>query len=161
LSLIYFYAWNRFQEHPIVDFSFFRNRNFLLGTVTITLGYLIYFAGTVTLPLWLQTEQGYTPYWAGVAVAPVGVVPFFLSMLVGKYLYKFDLRFVAITSFIFLGAAFFYQANFTTQVDLPTIMLARFLQGFGIAIFFLPLVQLSLSGIPKEKYASATGIFNF
>lgn len=40
-------------------------------------------------------------------------------------------------------------------------MWARFLQGFGVAFFFLPLVQLSLGEIPKEKYVSASGLFNF
>lgn len=76
VSLVYFIIWNHFQEHPIVDFSFFRNRNFALGTVAITFGFLVYFASTVTTPLWLQTEQGYTPYWAGIAVAPIGLAPF-------------------------------------------------------------------------------------
>ena len=28
-------------------------------------------------------------------------------------------------------------------------------------IFFVPLVQLSLGNIPREKYASASGLFNF
>jgi MFS transporter, DHA2 family, multidrug resistance protein len=40
-------------------------------------------------------------------------------------------------------------------------MLARFYQGFGLAIFFLSLTQLTLGEIPKEPYASAAGLFHF
>lgn len=161
IALAYFSIWNAYQKYPIVDFYFFKNRNFIFGTLCTTLGYLVYFGSTVTLPLWLQTEQGYTAYWAGVAVAPVGIVPFFLSTQIGKYLQRVDPRLIVCLSFIFFSLSFFYQSYFTTQVDLSTIMFTRFLQGFGLALFFLPLVQLSLGEIPKEKYASASGIFNF
>jgi DHA2 family multidrug resistance protein len=161
ISLAYFGIWNYFQRYPIVDFSFFKNRNFFFGTLAITVGYLVYFGSTVTIPLWLQTEQGYTSYWAGIAVAPIGFVPFFLSPIVGKNLQRFDLRLLASLSFLFFALGFFYQANFTSQVSLGTLMLARLLQGFGVALFFLPLVQLSLAEIPQERYASASGLFNF
>lgn len=161
ISFVYFCIWNIYQKYPIVDFSFFRNRNFTVGTICTTCGFLAYFGAAVTLPLWLQTQQGFIAYWAGVAVAPVGIIPFLLSPLVGKYMGYFDLRYIISLSFIFFSISFFYQSTFTTQVDLPTIVFTRLLQGFGVAIFFLPLVQLTLSGIPKERYASASGLFNF
>ncbi len=161
ISFIYFVIWNYYQKYPIVDFSFFKNRNFAFGTVCITVGYLIYFGSTVITPLWLQTEQNYTAYWAGVAVAPVGIIPFFLSPLVGKYMQRVDLRLLITLSFIFFAIALFYQSNFTTQVSLYQVMKARFIQGLGLTIFFVPLVQLSLGEIPKAKYASASGLYNF
>lgn len=161
VTLIYFYIWNRGQKYQIVDLSFFKERNFAIGTIAITIGFMLYFASTVTVPLWLQTEENYTAYWAGVAVAPVGIVSVFLSTTIGKYMGRFDLRYFSAASFIFFSFGFFYQSNFISQVNLPTIMLARFFQGFGIAFFFLPLVQISLNDIPKEKYASASGLFHF
>lgn len=161
ISLIYFCIWNIYQEYPIVDFSFFKNRNFTFGTICITFGYLVFFGSAVTLPLWLQTEQGYTAFWAGVAIAPIGIIPFLVSAQVGKYMHLVDLRILTTLCFIFFSISFFIQANFTTEVDLHTIMWTRFLQGFAVAIFFLPLVQLSLNDIPTSKYASASGLFNF
>lgn len=161
ISLLYFVIWNISQKYPIVDFTFFENRNFVFGCIAITVGYLFYFGSTVTVPLWLQTEQSYTPYWAGIAVAPIGLLPVFLSTTVGKYMLRFDLRFLASLSFVCFAVGFFYQSRFTTQVDLQTIMLARFLQGFGIVFFFLPIVQLSLGEIPAARYASASGLFHF
>lgn len=161
ISLIYFAIWNSYQKYPIVDFSFFKLRNFAIGTAAITIGFLIYFTSTVTVPLWLQTEQNYTPYWAGVAVAPVGVVSIFTSAFIGKYMGYFDLRKVTALSFLFFALSFFFQSSFTTQVALEDIMLARFYQGFGIAIFFLPLVQISFSEVPPNRLPSASGLFHF
>lgn len=161
ITLAYFCIWNTYQKYPIVDFSFFKDRNFVIGTMCITVGYLVYFGSAVTIPLWLQTQQGYTAYWAGIAVAPIGLISFFVSPFVGKYMRSIDLRIFPALSFFFFSLGFFYQMNFTTQVDIWTIMFARLLQGFGVAIFFLPLVQLALGNIPKAKYASASGLFNF
>lgn len=161
IFLIYFGFWNYFQRYPIVDFSFFKNRNFVLGTFAITVGFLLYFAATVTVPLWLQTEQRYTAYWAGIAVAPIGIASVIFSPFIGKYMRYFDLRYISATSFFLFSLGFFYQSHFTTQISLRDVMLARFLQGFGVMIFFLPLVQISLGEIPKDKYASASGVFNF
>lgn len=161
VAFIYFFIWNYYQPYKIVDFSFFKNRNFAFGTLTITIGYLVYFGSTVTTPLWLQTEQGYTAYWAGIAVSPVGIAPVFLASLVGRNMQRFDLRLIAALSFALFSVSLFYQATFTTQVSIEKIMLARFLQGFGVALFFLPLLQLSLGEISKTRYASASGLFNF
>lgn len=161
IAFLYFAVWTYFQKYPVVDFSFFRSINFSFGTAAVTIGYLFYFGSTVVTPLWLQTQQNYTPFWAGVAVAPVGLAPFALSTTIGKNLHRVDLRILTALSFFLFSLSFFYQLNFTTEVSLEIIMLTRFLQGFGVAIFFLPLVQLTLSEIPKSKYASASGLFNF
>lgn len=161
IALLYFVIWTVYHPYPVVDFKFFKNRNFTIGTIATTVGYLFYFGSTVTTPLWLQTQENYTPFWAGVAVAPVGLAPFLLSMTIGKHMTKIDLRVISALSFAIFAASFYYQANFITEVSLSVIMWTRFFQGFGVAIFFLPLVQLTLGEIPKERYAAASGLFNF
>lgn len=161
ICFIYFCIWNLNQKYPIVDFSFFKNRNFTFGTINITLSYMVYFGSAVITSLWLQTEQNYTAYWAGIAVAPVGIIPFFVSPILGKYMKLFDLRYLLTLCYILFALGFLYQASFITEVSLNKIILARFLQGFGLSIFFLPLLQLSLGEIPQERYASASGLFNF
>lgn len=161
ISFAYFGIVTYFSKFPIVDCSFFKDRNFTLGTILITLGYLFYFGSTVTTPLWLQLEQGYTAFWAGVAVAPVGIIPLLFSTTVGKHLSQFDLRYVSALSFLLFALGFFYQASFTTEVSVEKVMLARLLQGCGVVIFFLPLIQLSMVNIPSSRYASATGLYHF
>lgn len=161
VSLLYFAIWTYYQEHPIVDFSFFKNRNYALSVTMLSIGFLLYFASVVTIPLWLQTEQMYTAYWAGIAVAPIGIPPLFLATSVGKYAQRFDPRYFALGSFIIFSLAFFYQANFTTVISLKHIMISRLLIGLGLSFFFLPLIQLSSADIPSDRYASAAGVMNF
>ncbi len=164
ISLIGFYffvPWNYLSKHPVVDFTCFKYRNFTIGTILSGIGYMIFFGSVVLVPLWLQTEMGYTSFWAGVAVAPIGIIPLFLSVWVGKYIHKLDARAVLTFSFLVFSYTFFWFSNFRTDISLTQIMLPRFVQGFGVACFFVPLVSISLSPIPHEKLASASGIFNF
>lgn len=157
----FFIPWNYLSHYPVVDFSCFRYRNFTIGTILSALGYLVFFGSVVLVPLWLQTQMNYTAFWAGVAVAPIGIIPLFLSVIVGKYIHKVDARWVLTFSFAIFSYTFFWFSGFETDISLYQVMLPRFIQGFGVACFFVPLVAISLAPIPADKLASASGIFNF
>jgi len=161
ISLSFLIAWELTEMHPIIDLSLFGLRNFSIGTVALTLGFLVYFSNVVIFPLWLQTQMGYTPTWAGLAAAPVGVVPFLLTPLVGLYMGKFDLRAIVCLGFVVFAATSFWQANFYTDVGFIQLVEPRFLQGFGITFFFTPLISIVISGLPPERMASALGLANF
>ena len=92
VSLCYLIVWELTESYPIIDLTLFAGRNFTLGTIALTLGFTVYFSNVVIFPLWLQTQMGYTPTWAGLAAAPVGILPFLLTPFVGNYMGKFDLR---------------------------------------------------------------------
>ncbi|MBV8802320.1 MAG: DHA2 family efflux MFS transporter permease subunit, partial [Gammaproteobacteria bacterium] len=161
IALSYLIVWELNRKDPIVDLTLFAKRNFFIGTIAITLGFLVYFGNVVIFPLWLQTQMGYTPTWAGLAAAPVGLLPFFLSPFVGRYMTYFDLRKVATIGFIVFAVTSFMQSNFYTEVGFPQLILPRFIQGLGITFFFTPLVTIVISGLPPTRIASALGLSNF
>jgi DHA2 family multidrug resistance protein len=84
--LTLFTAWSINTDYPVVNFSFFKDLNFLISTVLSALVYLVFFGTTVLIPLWLQTQQGYTAFMAGVAVMPIGLIPIFVSPILGQVL---------------------------------------------------------------------------
>jgi DHA2 family multidrug resistance protein len=71
--------------------------------LVLVLGYAGFFGINLILPQWLQTQMGYTATWAGLAVAPIGILPVLLSPFVGKYAPKFDLRLLAGLAFLAMG----------------------------------------------------------
>ena len=156
-----FYIWNQGAEKPIINFKFFKDRNFAIGVFLITLGFLLYFSGTVVLPLWLQDYMGYTPLWAGIAVMPVGILPVFLSFYVSYCMQRYDLRILIIFAFIVFGVTNYLFSLLYSQISVQYILSVRLWQGLGLAFFFLPLVQVSLLKIKKEDLAGASGLFHF
>lgn len=161
ISLSFLIAWELGEEHPIIDLSLFAKRNFLIGTTALTLGFTIYFGIVVIFPLWLQTQMGYTPTWAGLASAPVGFLPFFLTPFVGHYMGRFDLRWVVTFGFIMFGISSYWSTNYYTDIGYIDLIKPRLAQGIGLSFFFAPLISIILSGLPQARVATALGLSNF
>jgi DHA2 family multidrug resistance protein len=161
VSLAFLIAWELTDEHPIIDLTLFARRNFTIGTIVLTMGFMVYFSNVVIFPLWLQTQMGYTPTWAGLAAAPVGILPFFLTPFVGNYMGRFDLRVIVSVGFIVFALTSFWQASFYTDIGFHQLIEPRFLQGLGITFFFTPLISIIIAGLPPERLPSALGLSNF
>ncbi len=161
IGFTFFVIWELHDEHPIVDLTLFRVRNFTLGVITLSLGFALFFGMTLLLPLWLQTQMGYTSEWAGFVLAPAGVFAVVLSPVVGKTMPKAGPRLYASIGIGMLGLLAFMRSHFTTESDYWTIATPQALQGIGIAFFFAPLIAISLGGIPNQRIARAAGLQNF
>ncbi|RYE81319.1 MAG: DHA2 family efflux MFS transporter permease subunit [Oxalobacteraceae bacterium] len=161
VAFIYFIIWELTDEHPVVDLSLFKGRNFSGGVVAISVAYGLFFGSLVILPLWLQTQIGYTATEAGKVMAPVGIFAILLSPVVGKLLPKIDARYVASTAFLIFALVFFMRSRFTPEVDTMTLMIPTVIQGAAMAMFFIPLTSIILSGLSPDKIPAAAGLSNF
>jgi DHA2 family multidrug resistance protein len=153
--------WELTDEHPVVDLSLFRNRNFTLGTIAFCLGYAVFFANTLLLPLWLQTSVGYTATWAGLVAAPSGVVAVLLTPVAARFMSRVDARIIATIAFIAFAVSYFMRAGFTQDAGFWDFVMPLLVQGVAMSTFFVSMITISLDGIPPEKIPSASGISNF
>lgn len=161
VSFIAFLIWELTEKHPIVDLSLFARRNFWVGTLALSLGYGVFFGNVVLLPLWLQQYMGYTATWAGIILAPVGLLAIFFSPIVGKNIGRVDPRIFATISFLVFALVLWMRSLFNTQADVTTLMIPTIIQGVAMAFFFIPLVSLTLSGLPHDRIPAASGLSNF
>ncbi|HEX4045428.1 MAG TPA: DHA2 family efflux MFS transporter permease subunit [Gammaproteobacteria bacterium] len=161
ISLSYFIVWELTEKHPIVDLHLFKRRNFTVGTIAISLGYMTYFGSVIILPLWLQTEMHYTATWAGLVTAPLGIIPIIISPFLGRVMDKIDLRLLVSIGFLIFGYCSFWIAGFNTQITAGEIAFSRLIQGIGAPCFFIPTISILLSGLPAQQIASAAGLSNF
>jgi MFS transporter, DHA2 family, multidrug resistance protein len=161
VGFAFFIAWELTDDHPVVDLRLFARRNFWTGTVSTAIGYGLFFGNVVLLPLWLQQYMGYTATDAGMIMAPVGLMAIILSPFVGNTIARVDPRKYVTFAFIVFGIVLWMRAHFNTQADFWTIMIPTIIQGIAMAFFFIPLVTITLSGLPPEKIPSASGLTNF
>ena len=161
VSFLFFLAWELTEKHPIVDLRLFVRRNFVMGTMSLSIAYGLFFGNVVLLPLWLQQYMGYTATWAGMATAPVGILAIILSPWVGKNVSKIDPRKLATVAFVGFGIVLWMRSNFNAQADFTTILIPTVLQGAAMAFFFIPLQAILFSGLPPERMPSAAGLSNF
>jgi DHA2 family multidrug resistance protein len=161
VCITFFVAWELTEEHPVVDLSLFRRRNFTIGVIAMALGMTGFFGINVVYPLWLQTVANYTASWAGYATAPVGILAFLMSPIIGRNIQRLELRAVVTFSFLVFAATSYWFSTFPLDTSFWQFVLPRFLMGLAIPCFFIPLNQVILSGLKPNEIASASGLSNF
>jgi DHA2 family multidrug resistance protein len=161
VCLTFLVAWELMVEHPVVDLSLFRKRNFTVGVIALSLGMMAFFGINVVFPLWLQINMNYTATWAGLATAPVGILAFLLSPIIGRNIDKLELRAVVTFSFVVFAVTSYWFSTFSNDASFSSLVMPRFVMGLAIPCFFIPLNQMILSGLKDHEVASASGLANF
>ena len=161
IGFVAWVIWELTDANPAVDLTLFKSRNFAIGNIAFCLGYAVFFANILILPLWLQTQLGYTATWAGLIAAPSGVVAVFLSPLAARLSGKIDARILATVAFCAFAVSYWMRSHYTTSASAWEFMLPLLVQGNAMSVFFLSMLTISLDGIPPQRLPSATGISNF
>lgn len=161
VCLTFLVAWELMHKNPVVELRLLGRRNFFIGVLCLSLGMFAFFGGTVVMPMWVQEVLGYTATWAGFVVAPIGLLAIVLSPLVGAFQSKFDLRLLNTIGFAIFAGASFYMSTLSTLAPYGELALPRLCMGAGVALFFVPVNQIILSGLPDDQVASASGLSNF
>jgi MFS transporter, DHA2 family, multidrug resistance protein len=161
VSLAAWIIWELSEEHPIVDLSLFKWRNFTLGTVALCLAFGLFFGNIVLMPLWLQTQLNYTATWAGIVTAPSGITAVLVSPFIGKFIGRFDARLFATASFAIFAASYFMRAAYPPDASAWVFALPTLVQGVAMGTFFISLLTIAFDGLPADKLPAASGLNNF
>jgi DHA2 family multidrug resistance protein len=160
IALVFFVARELFSEQPIVNLRVFKNYSFTLGTLVLFFVLINLFGNIILPPIYVQTLMGYTATLAGLVIMPGGIASLFAMPVVGKLISKTNPKFLIIFGLLMAALAAFITSQFNLMVDFRTIVEPRIVFGLGMAFIFIPLMTLSLSGIPKEEMGNATSVFN-
>jgi DHA2 family multidrug resistance protein len=161
VGFLFWVVWELTDANPAVDLSLFKHRNFAFGSLAFSLGYALFFANVLILPLWMQTQLGYTAFWAGLVAAPSGLVAVVFSPFMARLSGKVDARLLASGAFVVFGISYFMRAGYTSYAGFWDFTLPLMVQGVAMSVFFVAMINVQLDRIPTEHIPSATGISNF
>jgi DHA2 family multidrug resistance protein len=161
VAMAFLIPWELTDKHPIVDLHLFQRRNFRVGAICTATAYFAFMGINVIFPLWLQTTLNYTSTWAGLAMAPIGLIAIVMAPLIGRNLHRINLRLAPTIAFSLLAFLMVWFGTQTEYASFSQLTLPRFIMGFGLALFFLPLNQIVMAGLPAAEIASAAGLSNF
>jgi DHA2 family multidrug resistance protein len=147
--------------NPVVDLRLFAGRNFFGGTVAISVAYGVFFGNLVLLPQWMQQYLNYRSVDAGLVTAPLGVFAVVLAPVMGKVLPRSDARVIATLAFVGFAIVFYMRSKYVIEIDTWHLVMPTLLQGIPMALFFVPLTSIVLSGLPSSKIPAAAGLSNF
>jgi DHA2 family multidrug resistance protein len=161
IGFIAFLIWELTDEHPVVDLSVFSNRTFSVLAVAMAFTFGSFFATVVIIPLWLQTNMGYTATWAGYVMAFQGVLGVLMAPVAAMLISRTDPRYLMSAGMAILAGVTFWRSGFAQNMTFGQLILPQLVTGLGLPLFFVPLLGLSVAAVPPEKTASAAGLVNF
>ena len=145
---------------PVVDLRALASRSFSAGVFLISmLGFLLY-ASLVLLPIYLQTLLGYPAYNAGLALSPRGIGSLATTPLAGYLTSKTNPQKLLVFGLVLGSITMFDLSGLNLNAGYWDILWPQVFQGVALSFLFIPLMALSMAGIPKEKMGNATSIFN-
>ncbi len=147
-------------SRPVVDLRALASRSFSAGVFLISmLGFLLY-ASLVLLPIYLQTLLGYPAYNAGLALSPRGIGSLATTPLAGYLTSKTNPQKLLVFGLVLGSITMFDLSGLNLNAGYWDILWPQVFQGMALSFLFIPLMALSMAGIPKEKMGNATSIFN-
>ena len=146
--------------NPVVDLRALVNRSFSAGVFLISLLGFILYSSLVLLPIYLQTLLGYPAYNAGLALSPRGLGSLATTPLAGYLTSKMDPRKLLAIGLVLGSLTMFSLSGLNLNAGYWDILWPQVFQGVALSFLFIPLMALSMAGIPKEKMGNATSIFN-
>ena len=137
-----------------------KNPNFAVSNMLmLTLGAALY-GTTVLIPLFLQSQMGYTAQKAGEVLSPGGFAILAFMPVVGFLVSRVDARYLIGIGFLTTALALFHMTNLNLSLDYRTFALWRIYQSAGLAFLFVPINTISYTGMPPEESNQVSGMIN-
>jgi len=147
------------SEDTFLNLGHFRDRNYAIGCVLVTLYGMLNFAPIVLLPPLLQQHAGFPDSAIGAYVAWRGVgngSGFFTAML----LQRLDPRITMIFATLVQTASGWWIVHLNLDVDQTTLAINSLMQGFSVGVFWVPLTVATFSTLAPEYRAEGSSVFH-
>jgi EmrB/QacA subfamily drug resistance transporter len=157
-SFAAFAVVERRSEHPLVDFGFFRHRNFSGSMVVIfvmdfSFGALLFF-----LPLYFQELLGYSPLEAGVLLLPLTGLMVIASPLGGRVAARTGPRLPIVVGLASMAVAIYLISRLSLDTDYADLWGPTALMGFGVGFALTPMNLAAMNAIPRDHHGAASGL---
>jgi len=147
-------------REPILDLGVFRDRNFATGSTLVMLVGLGLYSSMLLVALYTQKLLAYDAWNSGAVLGPGGVGNLISLIIAGRLVTRMDQRVLVASGCLINAVSLYMMAHLTLTMDYWSLVVPRFIQGFGLGFIFVPLVTLTLATIDRQRLGNATSAFN-
>ena len=160
VSFVIFLINELVSKEPIVNLTIFKNRNFAVGTVLISVVGAVLYGTLAMLPLFLQNLMAYPAEQSGLTITPRGVGSFITIIIIGRIVNSIDNRLLVGLGFLLLAYSNYLLGNINLEIGMNNIIWPNALSGVALGLIFIPLASLTFATLENPEIPNATGIFN-
>jgi MFS family permease len=158
LLVAVFVLWERRSSAPMLPMRMFRNRAFSAVNAGGLLQAFAMYGVVFLITQFMQNIQHMSPAEAGVRMLPWTAMPLLIAPVAGIMSDKIGGRPVAVFGLVLLAAGFAYWALVMSPGSSYAEQLPGYLLGgVGVACFFAPLMNLTMTSVDVSEQGIASG----
>ena len=148
------------SDHPLVDFTAFKNRNFTSGSIfSFTMGIGLY-GLTYLYPVYLARVQHYSALQIGETLFVTGVAMFLTAPVAGRLSAKVDPRVMIALGFIGFAIGTWMASAITVDWSYSELLIPQILRGVSLMLCMVTITNVSLGTLSPMQLRGASGLFN-
>jgi DHA2 family multidrug resistance protein len=120
----------------------------------------VLYGTTQFLPRLVQEDFGYTATWAGLVLAPGGLVTMVMFAVVGRLSTRVQAKYLIMLGAVFAAVAMNVLINVYGDLSFWFFAQSRIWLGIGLPLLFTPITAASYDGLPPGKTDQASAMLN-
>lgn len=160
--LVAFVFWQaRNKQEPLVPLSLFRDRNFSVSNVAITVMGFVGVSMGYPLMLWAQAVLGYSATKAALLMFPMAIMSIVLAKPVGGLTDRIHPRTIVGTGFVLsITGMFLLSTQLKADTSIPLVALFQIILGAGNAFIWAPTAATANRNLPLHLAGAGAGVYN-
>jgi EmrB/QacA subfamily drug resistance transporter len=157
VALVAFVLIERRSATPVVDFEFFRSRQFVATNAVAFLVTFSMFAIFFFLTLYMQNILGYSPLETGVLFLPSTLVVMVTGPISGRLTDRLGPRWLIAGGLLLIAASMLWQSRITVDTHYGYLLPAFIALGAGIGLVMSPMSTAAMNAVDRSKAGVASG----
>jgi DHA2 family multidrug resistance protein len=158
VGFYYFFAHSFTTQTPFIQFSMFRDRNFITGCIFMAVMGLVLYSTMALASPFLQNVIGYPIISAGLLLATRGFGTFVAMMMVGRLMRYFEARTLIVSGLSLTAWTLYHMSGWTDQTSTNEIVVLSIAQGFGFGLVFVPLSTVAFLTLAPHLRTDGTSM---
>jgi EmrB/QacA subfamily drug resistance transporter len=160
LGLFVFWQ-SRNKQEPLVPLGLFRDRNFSVSNVAITVMGFVGVSMGYPLMLWAQAVLGYSATEAALLMFPMAIMSIVLAKPVGNLTDRVHPRIIVGTGFVLsMVGMWSLSTQIKADTSIPLVALFQVILGAGNAFIWAPTAATANRNLPMSLAGAGAGVYN-
>jgi DHA2 family multidrug resistance protein len=159
--MLTFFVWRGLLGKSVINFSIFRNRNFVFSCCNVFIFTFVLTAMMAYFPTMLQEIYGYPVNLAGYATVSRGMIALFTAPFIPLIVRRIGSPMVIFSGCVGISCSCLLLSQLSLSMNSEHLFFIMGLQGASMMAFFIPLIDICFIGFVEKEQQDASGIFNF
>ena len=142
-------------QPPLLDLEVLKNRSFTVGTITASLAFFAFSSILVIMPLYIQTDRGYSATMSGLIMLPGAIGQCISQFFGGRAMDRFGARPVALFGSIVLTLGTLGMSLVAMDTWIWWVSICQFIRQIGMGFLLMPITTWSLNCLNGPNEVSA------